>query len=131
MNPIIDPMVFYYGQLLQAAYGIGIFVSSVLAFGYIVLVVGLLTGDVRMKETEEVSLWKLVGFFILIVMMFLGSLSIPTKNTYYRMVIARNLTPNNLEQLQGLADDTMESLKGDIIDIIHGVTEPRSQNEEN
>ena len=119
MNPIIDPMVFYYAQLCAAGNVIFAVTAAIVLILGGIMVTGCITGDVVVTRKNVTA--TICALLLGLVLMSVAVL-IPTRKTYYRMVVVRHVTPDNLKLAQSLADDAMNGIKADIIDIINGTS---------
>lgn len=114
MEPIISPWFFYFADIANAVIIFCSFSSlgllAVSAFMFLDEVgVGYdgLSKDLR-KTTKEV--------FMLGVILALIALFTPNSSTIYKMELARQVTPNNIEQLSKSTDKVMNTLIDKIVE---------------
>lgn len=114
MEPIISPWFFYFADMADGV----ILLSSLLSLGLI--------ATSSFMFLEEVSA-EYDGFskdlrktnkklFMLGVILALIALFTPDSSTIYKMELARQITPNNIEQLSNATDKAMDTLIGKIVE---------------
>ena len=105
MKPIINPWLFYLVDCLE-----GLKMVCIISVPVLVIVIGFLTATIddlgRGEEKEEKSYKRtrkiviLFSIFLLIVIPF-----IPSKETCYKMMVASQITDNNIQK----AEDTIKN----------------------
>ena len=105
MKPIINPWLFYIVDLLD-----GLKTLCILAVPVLVIVIGYLTITIddsgRGEEKELKSarrIRKIVIFFSILLLIVIPF--IPSKETCYKMMVASQITDNNIQK----AEDVIES----------------------
>lgn len=105
MNPIIDPSIFYWIDVLGKLgyilffFGVGVLAIALFYFMYI------------LSDYEEITLGRLIYFItsiIIAVLLFTGSIFVPSESTMYKMLLAKNITPDNIETVQGELTDLID-----------------------
>lgn len=105
MKPIIDPALFYWIDVLG---------KLGFLFGFIgVLVLLLVAGYVIHVISEYDKFTKkgvifIVSMMIASVTMFTIPVFIPSEKTIYKMIIAKNVTPDNIEVVKGELSDLVD-----------------------
>ncbi len=121
MEPIVDPMLFYWIGVCDDAKIVAVVVSMLL------LVIGVFGQAFCNDFDMKIPKWFFKLVWVLVVIFGLCSVFVPTSRTLTQMLVARNVTPDNLKVVQGVAVDARDSLKADIIDIIRAVTEKKDE----
>lgn len=113
MEPIISPWFFYFADVADAVD----ILSSLLSLGLIATSSFMFLEEV---STEYGGLSKDLRktskkLFMLGVILALIALFTPDSSTIYKMGIARQITPNNIEQLSNATDKAVDTLIDKII----------------
>ena len=127
MKPIISPWLIYGIDLLDKCRTTAIIVMICL------IITGGISGIILLVETYDINdidwkcFWKfvkpgVVGFCITLCL----TLVIPEKETLYQMIVASQITPDNIQTVTQVAGDTAEDVADYVIDIITRVSEATS-----
>jgi Na+/melibiose symporter-like transporter len=120
MEPIIDPMFFYW---IDVCGGVKLAAEATL----ILVVIGTIMSAVFYATPldDDMQRWASRMFkWCLLAVVATTSVVIftPTRQTLILMQVAKNITPDNVQSLKQLTGDVRESVKADIIDIMEAVT---------
>lgn len=113
MEPIISPWVFYFmgvAEAVQFLFG---------AFGIIALILMLIVDLSFLASEGEVfkKTLSIVMYPVLLIMITIAAL-IPSKETMMQMLVASQVTPNNVSAVVDLGKKLKDETKEDVIDII-------------
>ena len=108
MNPIINPWLFYLVDLLD-----GLKTLCILAVPLLVFVIGYITFTIddlgRGKEKElksAIITRKIVIFFSILILIVIPF--IPSKETCYKMMVASQITDNNIQKAEDVIKDSVD-----------------------
>lgn len=116
-EPIIDPMIFYWIDILDKSTVLPLYIilAGILVTAFIVI-----TGAVKDCTMEQLSK-DLTNWSILIMVLFsitgLVSIFIPSKDTMYKMLIAKQVTPHNLQVTGETVDKALDKVAEKIIKV--------------
>lgn len=119
MEPIINPMFFYWLSVVDNARGIclGLLIIALILFGALIVAYATYKSDRDFEEKAE----KTVKVMIIVsaILSFLFGIALiftPSKDTLIQMAISQNLTTNNIElgieAVKGVTDYIVEAIKG-------------------
>jgi len=126
MESIISPWFFYFLELAETIKNVS-FVFAVLSGMFLlvaviaIIVVNLASEFDKDDEERLIPMWKKMlrrSITPFIIFTFLA-IFVPTKNTLIWMVVAKNVTYDNVETAIKAGKDVKNELKMDIIDIIN------------
>lgn len=116
MEPIIDPMFFYWAEVCEFVGIVTIILAIAATAGSIMTAMaGFMDNDKGARR----AFWCLVPLALLF---WVAATFTPSRKTLVLMQVAKNITPDNVQSLKQLTGDVRESVKADIIDIIEAVT---------
>ena len=122
MDPIIDPMFFYWIHAVVACKivaALGFMVMIAIGFGiWIQLCPYTLFTIGDSAKRPKTSVAGIVGCFVLAIMLALTGLFIPSKDTLIQMKIAEHATGDNIQRVIELSGKLKEAIKQDALDII-------------
>jgi len=129
MEPIINPMFFYWVGLCGNLVIFSGVVTSVLGIAILILILVPVLGYDELAEGTIKTCWRWVKLLVLpMVLSALTCVLLPSGRTLTKMVVAKNITPDNLTALQSLVGDAKDSLKADILEIVQAVNEKKDGN---
>ena len=119
MEPIINPMFFYWLSVVDNLRGIsiGFMISSLIVLVILGVVYICSIGTDFLDENGKKAFKTIMIFSIIICILFsILLIFVPSKDTLIEMVIAQNLTTNNIEAgieaVKGVTDYIIEAIKG-------------------
>lgn len=104
MEPIINPWFFYFVDKADSI----IMLFSIVSFIFIMCSLFMLVEDEDKKTKSWMFIYGLI--FALIAVL------IPSSSTIYKMEIAKQITPNNIEAVGNATDKTIDSIINKIIE---------------
>ena len=110
MQPIINPMWFYLVEILDGVKDIGI-ICSVLTIAIAVLTFIII-------DESDNNTKKLKKLIMPIVISLLLAILVPSKSVMYQMLVAKNITKDNIDFILETSKQLKNELKQDIVDII-------------
>lgn len=135
MKPIISPWLIYLMSVLD---GINTLGAIVFFFGLVAIPVSLFAlysvYDYHSSFGEEENSLKkafsnvkpfIIGYAIFVSV----SCFIPSKTTMYQMIVAKELTPDNISTITQAAGNTAEDVADYVVDIITRVSEAVKEND--
>lgn len=121
MEPIINPWLVY---LIGGVCSVQMFLG---VFGGLSGIVGMLLAMFSRDEYDDKVAAKMQQWAkrLIVVAVTFGLLLalIPSQSTIIAMIVADNITENNLQAAGGIAQDIRSAVKGDILEIIEAVKE--------
>ena len=127
-EPIISPWFFYFLGIIDGIKATAITVSLITGLFLLVSVIGVMVIKMAHEFDEDdekklVPIWKKVlrGSLIPFVIFTLLAMFVPTKNTLIWMVVAKNVTYQNVEKAIEAGADFKNELKKDMIEIIETI----------
>ena len=108
MNPIISPWLIYFISTLGGL-RVLVFLLSIVSLGALAIIFLLwmyYKDDGIELEYVKKGKHKIIIFFGVI--SILGSIFIPNKETIYAMVVAKYVTPDNIEMVGGSVKDSID-----------------------
>ena len=127
MKPIISPWLIYFLSVLDSINTIGVIIFWLGLFGIpLTFVFG---AALNCWKSAEHGLKALKPYAIAYAIFVIVSLFIPSKTTVYQMIVAKELTPNNISTITQAAGDTAEDIADYVVDIISRVSEAVKDNE--
>ena len=127
MKPIISPWLIYALNVLGNAQEILIAVFFIGLFG----ILGFFLGGFILEAWKSVdSACHAVKPYVIAFCIYTVVLCfIPTKEQVYQMIVASQITPNNIQTVTQVAGDTAEDVADYVIDIITRVSEATQKGE--
>lgn len=114
-EPIISPWIFYIGDLVHNFNGLSIF-STVLCFVCAFICLGN-SSDYDENTINHIKYIKFAKRFCIGALVSLAIfLILPTKGTYYNMVVASKVTYENVELAKELTKDSFEYVLDKIVE---------------
>lgn len=127
MKPIISPWLIYFLSVLDAINTIG---AIVFWLGLLGIPLTFVFGAaLECWKSAEHALKALKPYAIAYAIFVVVSLFIPSKTTVYQMIVAKELTPNNISTVTQAAGDTAEDVADYVVDIITRVSEAVKNND--
>lgn len=121
MKPIISPWLFYF---LNALGNINTICTSLFILSLIAIPVALIIGFAEECWTSVKDMLSRLKPVIIGYCIFLAVITvIPTKDTVYKMLVAKELTSDNLQYITEIAGNTAENVADYVIDIITRASE--------
>lgn len=127
MKPIISPWLIYFLSVLDAINTIGAIVFWLGLLG--IPLTFVLGAALDCWKSAEHGLKALKPYAIAFAIFVAVSLFIPSKTTVYQMIVAKELTPNNISTVTQAAGDTAEDVANYVVDIITRVSEAVKNND--
>ncbi len=112
MNPIINPMYFYWIDVLDTFKGVSIAMAVILGIFLIIYALHIFAEDI---EINKIFLVSLISGFIIFLLTFTF---VPSKNTMILMFLSKEVTYNRLILLSEKIGELKDEAKADVIDII-------------
>ena len=108
MNPIISPWLIYFINILGDLQSLAILLAGVFLIALmIIFLLWTYYGDIGVEfEYVKKGKHKIIIFFEVI--SILGIIFIPSKETIYAMVVAKYVTPNNIEMVGGSVKNSID-----------------------
>lgn len=109
MKPIINPWLFYLSDCLEGIQLVCIFVVIALAIAIIILSLYAREYDLEDEEKELKSARrtrKIVIFFSILLLIVIPL--IPSKETCYKMMIASQITDNNIQKAEDVIKNSVD-----------------------
>lgn len=133
MKPIISPWLVYFLSVLDNVNVIcdGIFILGLIGIPAVLLVLYWINDTTYGKEREAAKkAFSGIKPYFIAYCIFLGVICfIPSKTTVYQMIVAKELTPDNISTITQAAGDTAEDVADYVVDIINRVSEAVKDNE--
>lgn len=127
MKPIISPWLIYVLSVLDAINTMGAIVFWLGLLG--IPLTFVLGAAADCWKSAEHALKALKPYAIAYAIFVVVSLFIPSKTTVYQMIVAKELTPNNISTVTQAAGDTAEDVADYVVNIITRVSEAVKNNE--
>lgn len=108
MNPVISPWLIYFVGSLSGLEFFFRFLIAVFSIVLIVIFIAWASAGAEGEELEFVKEGKHKVFIFLECLCILAYLLIPSKETVYAMVVAKYVTPNNIEIVGGSVKDSID-----------------------
>ena len=105
-NPIVNPVWFYLADTIPNIR----YVLIAVGFGLFILSIGQIDNN-KVFRKIVVS-----GFLALVV----GAL-IPSQETLYKMIVAKMITPNNIQSVSDYVNDTATNVSDNLTDVIKDI----------
>lgn len=112
-TPIISPVWFYLADVIPS---LGIFFGFLGGGLCIVGLVFLMTGETIKEDINRCKKCLIPGLIV-----FLLSFMMPSKDTIYRMVAAKAITPNNIKIVSDYVSDTAANVSDNLTDAIKDI----------
>ena len=126
MKPIISPWLIYFLSVLDGINTIGAVIFWLGLFGIpLTFVFGAV---LECWKSAEHGLKALKPYAIAYAIFVMVSLFIPNKTTVYQMIVAKELTPDNISTITRVAGDTAEDVADYVVDVITRVSEAVKDN---
>lgn len=133
MKPIISPWLIYFLSVLDGInlVGAGIFILGLIGIPVSLFIIYCFNDNYPGGETDAVKkAFSSVKPYIIAYAIFVGvACFIPTKTTVYQMIVAKELTPDNISTITQAAGDTAEDVADYVVDIITRVSEAVKNND--
>lgn len=127
MKPIISPWLIYFLSVLDAINTIGAIIFWLGLLG--IPLTFVLGAAADCWKSAEHALKALKPYAIAYAIFVAVSLFIPSKTTVYQMIVAKELTPNNISTVTQATGDTAEDVADYVVDIITRVSEAVKNND--
>lgn len=117
-EPIISPWIIYFAGIVDS---VSIF-SAILFFVLLIILVIAVIELVKYDSTTD----RVIVAIIFLFTMFFGLIAtfLPSENTIYKMIAAKNITPANINIAGNVVKDIRKTLKQDALDLIQAIKEP-------
>lgn len=116
-EPIIDPMIFYWIDILEKVRELPCFILIIGMVGGPLIVMISAMGDATEEQIKRyLSRWVILTA-VLLSISSLGSIFTPSKDTMYKMLVAKQVTPHNLQ----VTGETVEKIVEKIIEVTQEV----------
>lgn len=139
MEPIVSPWLIYLLGLVEPINGILFGVCTFSIVGAIIFVVSKIVyviykeaeynGDKRCSATAN----RVAGLFkrtlYVFPLMLILAVAMPSRNTLIGMIVAKQITPNNVKVAVQAGKDFKDEVKKDVLDIIMAVTKDKEKPE--
>lgn len=101
MEPIINPSVFYWANVLDSLQKIGILIAGISIIAIMIISIAILLDFDWEKDERVIRISKklLIAFIIVLAIAIIMIIFIPTKETIYAMCISEVITPNNIDAI--------------------------------
>lgn len=120
-EPIIDPMVFYWMDILEKVRDLPPLIMLGGLLGTFFLVISCALMDCTEKQvTKYIGSWGAL-IIVLVIISGLVSIFIPSKDTMNKMLIAKQVTPHNLQVTGETVDKAIDKVVEKIIKITQEV----------
>lgn len=117
--PIINPWIIYYIDICNNINILMVFIIILLLLSTLFLSL-LISIDweyggkkLFLKIKKYIPLYLITTFIIIFFTVFL-----PSKGTLYKMIILKNITPNNISIIKSSLKESKDTIKQDLVDII-------------
>lgn len=117
MEPIIDPMFFYWASVA------GKVITLCGIVGAVLVMIGAISFFVMLTESigrKEMPKWPGVCLVCAIILFFLAVIT-PSEETIYKMAAAKMVTSDSIEKVLKGGKIMKDELKKDLIDVIRSV----------
>lgn len=109
MTPIINPWLFYLvdviGNFKSACFGIILII--VICFGATVLIeIGETSDELELDEVKVIKTLKKIVIVVALLITF--DMLLPSKKTCYQMMIASQVTDNNIQKAEDVIKDSVD-----------------------
>ena len=109
MTPIINPWLFYLvdviGNFKSACFGLILLI--VIGFGSTVLIeIGEAAEELELDEVKVIKNLKKMAIVVVLLMTF--NMLLPSKKTCYQMMIASQITDNNIQKAEDVIKDSVD-----------------------
>jgi len=128
MEPIISPWLVYLLGVIEEMKGCAIFATVICGIGMIPwLVVKCSISNIPSadRDSRDEHALKTASRFNFVLPVFIICLflviTLPSRNTIIAMIVAKNITPHNIERVVKTGRDFKDEIKTDLIDILQSI----------
>lgn len=133
MKPIISPWLIYFLSVLDGINLVcgGIFILGLIGIPAALFIIYCMNDDYLGGEKNAVqkAFSGMKPYIIAYAIFVAVACFIPSKTTVYQMIVAKELTSNNISTITQAAGDTAEDIADYVVDIINRVSEAVKDNE--
>jgi hypothetical protein len=128
MEPIISPWLIYLIGMVDGLHVL--FIASFLVLGILLIIMLIITGFAYLEDDDDLkNISKKSRFLIpVFITVFCLSIVVPTKNTVIGMIVAQQITPDNVKAAINAGKDFKDEVKKDVLDIILAITNEKTRN---
>ena len=118
-EPIINPWIFYILQIVDTLIiiSVSVLVISLLLMGTMFIMILLMNADDEYKDIAKAAKKQFKRVLALTMFSSIMVIFIPSSDTIYKMLIADNLTPNNIQAIGGTLEDSIDYIAEKIKDL--------------
>lgn len=132
MKPIISPWLIYFLSVLDGINLVcgGIFILGLIGIPAALFIIYCMNDDYwgREKNAVQKAFSGMKPYIIAYAIFVAVACFIPSKTTVYQMIVAKELTPNNISTITQATGDTAEDIADYVVDIINRVSEAVKDN---
>lgn len=127
MEPIISPWLIYLLGVMDGLKETLTIISIVIGIGFVfwLIIYIIFIMDGNKDELERVKRFSFCPYVFAVLLII--TILLPSKNTLIGMIIAQQITPNNVSSAIKTGKDFKNELKKDVIDIIELATKEKSK----
>jgi hypothetical protein len=120
-EPIIDPMIFYWIELVEKLQLAPIYVGMLGVLLVCSLPLYLMEADLPTSQENKIIKIAITIFSVLFIATSLLAFLAPSKDTMYKMLIAKQVTPHNLQVTGETVDKALDKVVEKIIKVTQEV----------
>ncbi len=127
MEPIISPWLIYLLGITEDIKTVFISSSVFAGIGLVIYMVLYIATTIDDSDRKMVRRFSFCPYLFTIFLLF--AIIIPSKNTLIGMIVAQQITPNNISSVIKMGKDLKNELKKDVMYIIESATKEKPKEE--
>ena len=132
MEPIINPWLIYFVSIADNIGIVGVIFTSIMTVSFLFLLAFYIASKIEegeSRETKVLRTWSIRSGIAALIFL-LVTVFTPSRNTVIAMIAANAITPNAIEAAADVGKDVVDYLTESIEDLIDGVNEDETAEEE-
>lgn len=132
MEPIINPWLIYFASMTDNIGIVGVIFTSIMTASFLFLLAFYIASKIEegeSRETKVLRTWSIRSGIAALIFL-LVTVFTPSRNTVIAMIAANAITPNAIEAAADAGKDVVDYLTESIEDLIDGVNEDETAEEE-
>lgn len=106
MKPIINPWLFYLVDVIGSFRALSILIVLLILISFVIAIVEY---DDVMDEVDEVKAIKTIKKKVIVIALLITfAIFLPSKETCYKMMIASQITDNNIQNAEDVIKDSVD-----------------------
>ncbi|MBW1975232.1 MAG: hypothetical protein JRI45_06640 [Deltaproteobacteria bacterium] len=133
MEPIISPWLIYLLGIVNGVKNFFTFFAALFGFLWIATIVGAAISHLDTDLTERYPTWRRAFLIasIAFLLTVIPAIFVPNRATLVGMIVAKNVTHDNVEKIVESGYSVKEEIKRDIIEIIEAIQEKETDKNSN